>query len=75
MTQLPIPKELEAEISKLRHDLNNPLTSTKLLADMLLQGAAGELNEQQKELLTDIVGANEKMIEILKAFREKTVTS
>ncbi|MDQ3014729.1 MAG: hypothetical protein M3Q73_02610 [bacterium] len=69
----PLPKELDELLSKLRHDLNTPLTSTKLLADMLMQGIAGELNEQQKDMINDIISGNEKMIELLKEFREKTV--
>jgi signal transduction histidine kinase len=62
-------------IAKLRHDLNNPLTSTKLLVDLLMQGSAGELNSQQKELLRDIAKSNDKMIEILAAFRKKTTST
>ncbi len=59
-------------IAKLRHDLNNPLTSTKLLIELLLQSTAGELNSQQKDLLKDISTANEKMIELLAASRDHT---
>lgn len=66
---------MKERISKLRHDLNSPLTSTKLLADMLLQGVAGELNDQQKDMIRDIVNGNEKMIELLKEFREDTTSA
>jgi signal transduction histidine kinase len=62
-------------VAKLRHDLNNPLTSTKLLVDLLVQGVAGELNNQQKEMLKDIAESNEKMIQILKEFRDQTKVS
>jgi signal transduction histidine kinase len=58
-------------IAKLAHDINNPLASSKLLLDMLINGVAGELNDQQKDMLKDINEANDKIIEIIKEFRNK----
>jgi signal transduction histidine kinase len=61
--------ELEKVVSKLSHDIRNPLTSSKLNVDLLLQGVAGPLTDQQKEMLRDIDAAQTKILELIQEFR------
>jgi len=41
-------------VSKVSHELRTPLTSMKMYTDMLGEGDAGELNEQQQRLVDNI---------------------
>jgi signal transduction histidine kinase len=60
---------LEQLVSKLSHDLRTPLTSSKLNLDMLLNGVAGTLTDQQKNMLKDIDEAQDKILELIQTFR------
>jgi signal transduction histidine kinase len=63
-------KNIEETVSRLSHDLKNPLTSSKLNIEMLMNGVAGELSPQQKEMLKDIADAQEQILDIIQGFRD-----
>ncbi len=52
-------------LSHIKHELRNPIAGSKLLLEMLINGVAGELNENQKSMLLDIEKSNEKMLSII----------
>ena len=52
-------------LTKLFHDLKNPITAIKLLSNILLDGKAGTLTEKQKSIVVSIQEANEKLILVL----------
>lgn len=47
------------------HDLRNPLSAIKGLADLLHLGAAGDLNPDQVEMVHTIISASESMMQTL----------
>jgi len=47
------------------HDLRNPLSAISGLADLLKMGAAGEMNEEQSEMIGTIHSAAESMMQTL----------
>ena len=51
-------------VATVSHELRTPMTSIRGYVDILLMGAAGELNEQQTQFL-DIVKGNTKQLAIL----------
>lgn len=61
---------LEKEIEKMKddfvhsitHDLRSPMTSIRGFAEVLLDGSAGEINEEQKEFLKIIDGSSRKLL-------------
>lgn len=52
-------------ISLVAHELKNPLVSIKGYAEILLAGAAGDVNEQQSGFLRTIVNNTERMAELI----------
>lgn len=63
----------EKEIEKLRidflslasHQLRTPLSGTKWLIETMRRGVTGTMNKKQEEYLTQIYGANERMIALV----------
>ncbi len=53
------------DIAGLLHDLRNPLTVSALNAELLLDGAAGVLSEDQRKYIGEIYASNKKMLELL----------
>jgi two-component system sensor histidine kinase/response regulator len=47
------------------HDLRNPLTSIRGLAEFLMEGSGGEVTEDQRAMLKSIHGATQSMLELL----------
>lgn len=54
-------------ISIASHQLKTPPTAIKLLTERLLGSKMGELNEKQKEYISDIHTSNQRMIELVNA--------
>lgn len=54
-------------VSIASHQLRTPLTALKGYAGMLLDGDAGEINDKQREYLTEIKIANDRMISLITA--------
>jgi signal transduction histidine kinase len=57
-------------ISFLTHELRNPLAANQLYLEMLQKGVAGNLTEKQKEMIQELVNSNEKMLTILRDFKD-----
>ena len=47
------------------HQLRTPLSAMKWYLEMLLDGDAGKLNEEQKNFVSNINSSNERMIELI----------
>lgn len=66
-----ITKEIEVDRSKSEfvsfasHQLKTPLTSTRWLSEALLGGSAGALSPMQREYVSKIEGASERMIRMV----------
>lgn len=64
---------LEKEIEKMKedfvhsitHDLRSPMTSIRGFIEVLLDGSAGEINEEQREFLKIIDGSSRKLLEMI----------
>jgi signal transduction histidine kinase len=54
-------------VSIASHQLRTPLTALKGYAGMLLDGDAGPINDKQREYLTEIKNANDRMINLITA--------
>lgn len=54
-------------VSIASHQLRTPLTALKGYAGMLLDGDAGPINDKQREYLTEIKKANDRMINLITA--------
>lgn len=52
-------------VSLASHQLRTPLTSIGWYAEMLLSGDAGEINEDQKNYLTEIDKGNKRMVDLV----------
>jgi signal transduction histidine kinase len=68
----PITKET---LSLLTHELKNPIAAIKLFTEMLQKNVGGELSEQQKQMIDEIVASNEKLEKILADFRAQYMNS
>lgn len=55
----------EEFLHSITHDLRNPMTSIKGFLKFLLDGVAGEINEQQKKMLTTMDRASEKLLTLI----------
>jgi signal transduction histidine kinase len=54
-------------VSIASHQLRTPLTALKGYSGMLLDGDAGPINDKQREYLTEIKNANDRMINLITA--------
>jgi signal transduction histidine kinase len=54
-------------VSIASHQLRTPLTALKGYAGMILDGDAGPINDKQREYLTEIRNANDRMISLITA--------
>lgn len=55
-------------ISMASHQLRTPLTSVKGYIDMVLEGDAGTINEQQRKLLSEAFESSERMVHLINDF-------
>jgi signal transduction histidine kinase len=58
-------------ISFISHELRNPLAAMQLYLEMLEKGVAGDLNEQQKDMVHELIKSQQKMNELLAEFKIK----
>jgi len=54
-------------VSLASHQLRTPLSTVNWYAEMLLEGDAGELNNQQKKYLDEVYRSNQRMVELVNA--------
>lgn len=55
-------------ISMASHQLRTPLTSVKGYIDMVLEGDAGKINDQQHKLLSEAFESSERMVHLINDF-------
>jgi len=60
-----IEKMKEDFIHSITHDLRSPMTSIRGFIEVLLDGSAGEINEEQREFLKIIDGSSRKLLEMI----------
>lgn len=60
-------EEKERLLSTVAHDLRNPLATSLGYADLLLQGAAGELSDPQKKLVRAIERSSQHMLVLVES--------
>ena len=54
-------------LSTMSHELRTPLTSIMGYGDMLIEGLAGELNEEQREFLQIIMRQSNQLLELIRS--------
>ena len=65
-------EELDNLIATLEHDLRNPLTAIMGFSDLL---GMTELDPDQRELLSRVQGACERLLEVVETMGERTGAS
>jgi len=65
-TEKEIDKEKTEFVSLASHQLRTPLTTIKWYTETLLSGDLGKLEKTQKEYLTDVLVATERMIKLIR---------
>lgn len=58
-------------ISKIAHDLQQPMVAIKGYLSMVLDGSAGQIPEKAKEHLKKAYDSNERLIEMVNALSSK----
>lgn len=63
-----LDKAKDEFVSMASHQLRTPLTSVKGYLSMVVEGDAGKVNKQQKELLDEAYSSNERMVNLVNDF-------
>ncbi|MCC2630653.1 MAG: His Kinase (phospho-acceptor) domain [Candidatus Paceibacter sp.] len=72
MPSQPISKEV---LSRLTHDLKNPIAAIQLFTEMLQKGVGGPLSDQQKQMIDEIEKSNQNLSKIIADFRSEFMQS
>lgn len=62
--------EEKNELAKLLHDFKSPLSSTRMGLIFMLEGRAGAINGKAQQMLKDMLGRTQKLLDKIQEFED-----